>query len=393
MEMVEKSLTVGGAFLGSNLEFIEGPLTFYLDPLGKTIESIEKGSYGRLDFIGYLAIPAASNMHVHGLDYSVVEEGYDLDIDSLVGEPYGLKYTLLKKLSNETLCSSLKSFIMKIRSYGVGFVAEFRELGIRGLNVCDKTKLDTGHFVLAMPEKQAQLGKEYIDKILKPSDGIGISSPLYFSPDDLSVLYHRSRKAGKLFFSHVSEVRETYESGDLRLLLSVGVPDAVVHGTWLTPDDLLILKELGINLIICLRSNLWFLSGFPRLKEIYNAGISVSLGTDNGGWVKPDIWRDAELLYLLLRKEGIDDPLWVLKALINASPVRVKNFLAEGKPLNMTLIKYAGTPLEIARNKAVALIKRGGDELVRCVLVNGSPVYEQAKDEKALCHSLRNDVS
>ncbi len=391
--MLEKSLTVAGAFLGEDLEFLEGPLTIYLEASGRTIASIEKGAYGSIDFSGYLAIPALANMHVHGMDYSVVEEGYDLDIDSLVGEPYGLKYTLLKKISDKTLCSFLKSFMMKVRSYGAGFVAEFRELGLRGLKICDINKMDVGHFVLTMPEIQGKLTKDYIDEILKSADGVGISSPLYFSPEDLSLLYKQSRKAGKLFFSHASEIKETHDSNDFKLLFNVGIPDAVIHGTWLTSEELALLRELDVTLVLCLRSNLWFLSGLPNLKEIYSLGINVALGTDNGGWIKPDLWREAELLYFLMRREGIDDPNWVLKALVNTSPLHLRNYLKEGSSFNMTLIQYAGTPLERAKNKAVALIKRCGEELIRCVVVNGSLVYERSENGKTLCHSFRDDVS
>jgi len=390
--MIENSLTVGGALLGDELKFTEGPITIYLDPCEGRITSIEKGNHGLINLRNYLAIPSLANMHVHGLDYSIVEEGYDLDIDSLVGEPYGLKYTLLKNIDDKTLCSHLKSFINSVRSYGVGFIAEFRELGVRGIRICGRCERSPGHFVLAMPDKHEGLRRRYIDELLLCSDGFGVSSPLYFTQGELELLYNEARKMGKLFISHIAETRETYKSNDLRKLLSAGVPDAIVHGTWLKGEDLLVLKELGINLILCLRSNLWFLTGIPNLKDIYSAGLSVSLGTDNGGWIKPDLWREAELLYFLLRKEGVDDPLWVLKALINTSPIRVRNSLKEGNPLNMTLIQYAGTPLERARNKAVALIKRGGQELVRCVVINGFTVYERLKDGEALCHSLRDNV-
>jgi len=391
--MSEKSLTVAAAFVGKDLEFLEGPLTIYLDSSGKTITSIEKSANGEIDLSGYLAIPALANMHVHGLDYSIAEEGYDLDIDSLVGEPYGLKYALLKKVSDKTLCSSLRSFIREVRSYGVGYVVEFRELGLRGLKICKGNEKGAGHFILAMPETHYELSEEYVDRILSYADGVGVSSPLYFSPKDLRTLYLRSRKAGKLFFSHASETKETHESDDFKLLFKVGKPDAVIHGTWLTTEELSLLHDSGVTLVLCLRSNLWFLSGLPNLREIHDLGISVSLGTDNGGWIQPDLWREAELLYLLLRKEGIDDPNWVLKALINTSSIHVENYLKEGNNLNMTLIQYVGTSLERAKNKVVALIKRGDRDLVRCVVVNGSVVYERFGSEKALCHGLRDNVS
>jgi hypothetical protein len=101
-----------------------------------------------------------------------------------------------------------------------------------------------------------------------------------------------------------------------------------------------------------------------------------------------------EMLFYQLRWSGINDPSWVLKAAFNAEPVGVDNALLEGKKASFTLMKYFGTSLEVARDKAVGIIKRGGRDLVDCVVVEGVPVYvRRGSKAETLCDGLRHYVS
>ncbi len=384
----ELELVVSAALLGEDMEFIEGPLTMTLDLEEGVMSSVSKNlSSKALDMRGYLVMPPLANMHVHALDYAISEEGWDLDIDSLVGEPHGLKYILLRKRWGE-LRQWLIRFLQDARSFGSGYVGEFREFGLMGLRL---GKIGPGHYVFGMPEP-GSLTEEKLRNLTRSSDGIGISSPLYFSDSELKEIFRVARIYGKGVLSHVSEVKETHDEGDFRKLISLGKPSGVIHGVWLGRDELSVLADERITLILCLRSNLWFLSGIPRLRDVYDLGISVAVGSDNGGWVKPDLWREGELLYFLLRKAGRDDPEWVMKALTNASLLGVRNYVGEGSGLSFLLLKYGGTAIERARNKHVALIKRGGEELVDCLVVNGDVLKCRGK-ATALCNSLRNDVS
>ncbi len=376
--------------MGEDLEFIEGPLTIVLNE--GLIESISKSSSGVVDLRGYVVMPPLANMHTHLLDYAIAESGWDLDIDSVVGEPYGLKYVLLNMLDVETLRLRLSEVVNYMVSNGVGFIAEFRELGVKGLLIDQGLRLPT-HYVLGMPSKHEDIDDE-ITQILRMSDGIGISSPHYFKDEDLKNIFSKVIASSKLLHSHISETIETHEERDLSKLLKTGKPNAIVHAVWLSNEELEIIKSLNISLVLCLRSNLWFTSGLPKIKEIYEVGINTSLGTDNAGWVKPDIWRDAELLYFLLKYQGINDPKWVLKTLTNASPVNIRNFIDEGVQANLLFLRYSNTPLEIAKNKYVGVIKRGGMELVEGLIIHGLPTYYRVGTRvEALRNRIRDDVS
>lgn len=386
--MKEFSVTVAGGFLSTSLEFVEGPLTLVIDE-GK-IHSISRGVGGVLDMRSYVVMPPLANMHVHILDYVSPEIGWDLDIDSVVGEPYGLKYLVLDRAGSNSLNSVIGEAVDLMLSSGVGYVAEFRELGVESLRL-GTTKLRT-HYVLGMPSKHAGVGRE-IKEIIKYSDGVGISSPHYFTSEDLRTIFDLVRGSGKLIHSHVSETRETREERDLERLLSVGRPNALIHGVWLGPEELQLLKDLRITLVLCLRSNLWFMSGLPKLKNIYELGVDVALGTDNLGWVKPDLWREGELLLLLARNAGVNDPVWVLKALTNANPVGARNYVIEGGDANLLFLRYSNTPFERAHNKHLALVKRGGSEFVAALMLDGKLVYLGGELEKTLREGLRDHLS
>ena len=391
-------IQTSGAFLGKDLRYVEGPITIEVTDEGVfgSISRFLPGtlSLGKvLDLRGYVALPPLANLHTHMLDYALLEVGWELDIDSLVGEPYGLKYVLLQKLSRKVLRDAIVSARKLNWAEGIGIIAEFRELGLGGLVVDTELRV-RGHIVLAMPSSRnsVELAAE-VGELIKLSDGVGISSPLYFSRDDLKLLIRTFKKAGKYAVAHVAETQETYSEGDLQHLLSADVVDAVVHGTYLKREDLDLLSDLGIALILCPRSNMWFSGRLPLLNDIYESGVVVGLGTDNAGWIKPDLWRDMELVLTQLRSYGIFDPRWVLKAgTVSAEVFGIENHISEGAQANLLLVSAERLGIEAVRNKWLAVVKRGGAEAVGALVVSGEPRYCSGKGE-ALCNSVRNILS
>ena len=382
------TITVSGAFIGSGLSYIEGPLAITIED--GVIVSIERHVEG-VDLRGFIALPPLANMHAHVLDLAIAEEGWDLDIDSVVGEPYGLKYVLLKKLSRNALSRALESFYNYSLKCGVGLIVEFREFGVKGLELGKGYGVNA--YVMAMPSSH-DVSIDELSKLIELSSGFGISSPLYFSDDVLKTMLKLAKAKGKYVFAHIAEVREVRDEGDLEKLLRLGNPTAIVHGVWLSGNDVVMLREREIPLILCPRSNRWFLSGDARLDLIYREGIVIGLGTDNAGWVKPDLWRDAEELLLKLRYLGINDPKWVLKALtVNAGNILGLRYeLSEGVKANMLLLRNDLLMLGSVRNKYLAVVKRGGPELVGGVFIDGNLRY-CSEEAKTLCNSLRDFIS
>lgn len=387
----EVVIRFSAGIIGDDLSFVSDGLSLVVS--NGIITGIEGGNtVPDIDLSCCMVMPPVANMHVHVLDYVAPESGLDLSIGEIVGEPHGIKYRLIREASKKDLLQVLKEFRTLSWRLGVGFIAEFRELGIYGLSI-DRDERPYGHFVLGMPSTHnSRAVRSELPGLLEQSEGLGISSPLYFSEDVLSYLISEFKKRGKPVFSHVSETRETWELRDLDLILRVGPPDTVVHGTWLRSEELRTLLSHGVNLVLCVRSNEWFKVGLPDLRAVYESGVSVSLGTDNCGWVKPDPWREAERLFTLARIAGVNDAKWVLRALLNASPVGVRNRVVEGGPVNFIVLRYAGTVLERAKDKYAGLVKRGGEDLVISLVMEGACRY-CVEEAAPLRHGLRNHVS
>lgn len=380
---MSSSIRVTAAVLWPELSFEEDVSLSIHDGV---LESVGKGDYG-LDLRGLIALPLFANAHIHIMDWVIQQAGWDLDIDSLVGEPYGVKYVLLRRVPDE----ALREGIDEVRTYlvrqGVGAIIEFREFGARG------TRIDCGrrhrhHLVLTMPTHHDERAVEEVKEALLCADGVAVSSPHYFPNDILRSILSLAKGKGLLRASHVAEVPETREVGDLERLLAAGGAEVLVHGTHLSEDDLRVVASMGSILAMCPRANKWFLAGEPPAYEALMSGVKLGVGTDNAGWVKPDIWREAEALHLILRSRGVVSPEPVLKALIGPSTLAGLEPLAVGSTASFMLVNADGVGARWSRNPLLSLIKNGGPEHVMAVVIDGR--LEHCELPKALCTGLRD---
>lgn len=350
------------------------------------LESVGRGG-GGLDLRGLIALPLFVNAHVHMMDWVIQQAGWDLDIDSLVGEPYGIKYALLRRVPERMLREGIEEVQRYMVRQGVGAVIEFREFGAAGAMI-DCGRRSKHHLVLAMPTHHDYRAEEEVKDALACADGVAISSPHYFPEDVLRSILSLARARGLLTASHVAEVPDTRGAGDLERLLSAGGADVLVHGTHLSEGDLRAVARKGSLLVVCPRANRWFLAGEPPAYEALKAGLRLGVGTDNAGWVKPDIWREAEALHLMLRSRGVASPEPVLKALIEPSSLAGLEPLSVGSTASFMLISAEGVGARWSRYPLLSLIKNGGPEHVMAVVIDGG--LEYCRLPKALCAGLRD---
>ncbi len=377
------SIRVTAAVLWPDLGFEEGVSLSIRDGV---LESASKGEYV-LDLRGLIAVPLFTNAHIHTMDWVIQQAGWDLDIDSLVGEPYGVKYALLRRVSDDVIRKGIETVQKYLIRQGVGAIIEFREFGVWG------AKIDCGrryrhHLVLTMPTHHDERAVEEVKEALPCADGVAVSSPHYFPEDILHSIISLARARGLLTASHVAEVPETRDAGDLERLMNAGGADILVHGTHLSEDDLGVLASTGSLLVLCPRANRWFLAGEPPAYEALRAGVGLGLGTDNAGWVKPDVWREAEALHLILRSKGVSSPEPILRALIGPSRLAGLEPLSIGSPASFMLVSAEGVGVRWSRNPLLSLIKNGGPEHVMAVVIDGR--LEYCGLSEALCTGLRD---
>ncbi|WP_253823071.1 amidohydrolase family protein [Acidianus sp. RZ1] len=156
-------------------------------------------------------------------------------------------------------------------------------------------------------------------------------------------------------------------AGDFEYIIKHIKPDIIIHGTHLTEDEIMIVKEKGISIVTCPRSNMWFSTGIPRLNLMLRHHVNLLLGTDNGAWIHPDLWREMETALLISRL--LDPQSDYSKEIIKGATINGKIFganpLIEGKKANFIVIEGERNNILNSRNIYQAIAKRGGVVLFR----------------------------
>ncbi len=360
-------INVGMALLGNELR-IRKKVSIELED--GIVKSIGDGFKNRgLTFKSGVAMPALVNAHIHVLDYAFQEVGLDLGLSELVSEPHGLKHRLIAKLSPREVLRSSLSLFDKLARQGVYTAIVFceRAEALDGLRQASGRR-GVNAVLLTRPRRAD--GSLLLEEALERSDGLGLDSPLRYTVDELAQMRQRCAEKGLFRALHVSETPEAHEKGDFKLALEVFEADMIVHGVYLEEDEIRELSSKGTSLVLCPRSNMWFSSGLPPLAQLAEHEVNLLLGTDNAGWVNPDIWRELEALFNASRLQGLRlDPEEVLKmATVNICKVKnlkaPLNVLEEGAQANFIVLDGEELGLRFSKNVYASIVKRGCAEAV-----------------------------
>ncbi len=370
----ELILNVGFMVDGVDLNLHEKS-TITIDPSGSTIISSGWSTSG-VKLENVIALPPLFNAHIHVGDYAFPEIGIELSLPELVAEPHGLKHRMLKSTPRDRLVESIRRLFDYLVSIGVLGVADFREGGVDGLLVgleASKNK-PLNYFPLARP---TSISREELLTLKEKAYGLGLSTPIRYKVDELRLM--ASLFSDKVKGAHVAEVPDNALK-EFTLALEELKADYIVHGTYLGLRELEQLAERGIGLILCPRANSWFGVGVPRVDLVVKLDVLAALGTDNAGWVKPDLWRELEYTWNLIRLKGLRDidPRKIL-AMATINPLRIfkveAEYLVDGGEASFILIDGYSSNIVYAHNKIAGIVKRGGGEHVLAVFFKGKCVY------------------
>lgn len=376
-------IEAGIVLVGEDLE-IRRNASLYIED-GK-IESIGLSGFSagsnvkKINFRRGIIMPSLVNAHIHTADVGFEEVGWDLDIDSVVGEPYGLKYTLLNKYKERISDFIERSLRLSLLS-GSLVLNDFREGGLDGIL---KALAASSKFreIVYLPSYMPDIRSVYRDpgaftrdlkEISRYTKWIALSSPHYYNKDFLEKIDDLAESLGVWILSHVAETRDVREEKDFELIRDLRRLRAVIHGVYLSHEDLLELRDKGVNLILCPRSNMWFGSGLIDLNKIISSGVRLGLGTDNAGWIKPDMWREMEYLVNIARLQSAAlDPREILKiaTVYNAEIFGIKNIIDEEREAFFIGLSSEWINIESSGNIYLSIIKRGGPESLRIIARN-----------------------
>ena len=302
------------------------------------------------DYKGMI-VPGIVDTHTH-----VADAGLRLDrkygLEELVAPPDGLKHRYLRENDDDKISADMREYISKLESSGVSRFIDFREGGINGSKMLRSVSKKA--VILGRP-----ISKEYdpseIDEILRYADGIGIPSISDMDSDHIDAIADHVHRKNKMLALHVSErIRE-----DIDYVLSLE-PDFIVHMVQATDSDLKKCADSGIPVSVCPSSNLYF-GMVPPVGRMMDAGVEISIGTDNGMLFRSaDAFDELRTMSGLLREQGKDPMLAYAMFVAHGHKVLYKKNLTVDKTCKEAdLVAFSCSETELLQRKEKASVRYG----------------------------------
>lgn len=273
-------------------------------------------------------LPGLTDGHTH-----LGDAGLHLDrrygLEELVAPPDGLKHRYLRDTPAERIESDMAGYVGILVSSGVSRFLDFREGGIEGVRMLRRA---SDRAVIFGRPLSGTFDPCEVDALLDEADGIGISSISDVPDSYVSALADATHRRGRHLAIHVSErIRE-----DMEKVISLD-PDLVIHMCEATDEDMRALADAGIPVVVCPTSNLYF-GKVPPLRRMIDAGLSVSIGTDNAMLCGPDIFAEARLFRQLADEQGCPSSSAVESLLANGNKLLLRRALGVSRGAEMPIL-------------------------------------------------------
>jgi len=254
---------------------------------------------GRLHQVRGIVIPAPVNGHTHLGDAVSVREPPDGPVEELVAPPLSYKFQLLADTPRAAKLAAMRAALGRMVREGVGAMLDFREEGVAGVELLRSalSEVPLRGFVFGRPLRRPIDARE-LAHVLDVADGVGLSSARDEDTDTRRAVARACRRSRKRYGLHASEsVRERPET------YLDPTPDLLVHLTQATADDLTAVRDQGVAVALCPRSNALF-GRQADLRTMERLGLKVLLGSDNAMFHTPSIWSELQFAYTSSRLLG-----------------------------------------------------------------------------------------
>ena len=284
--------------------------------------SIKEINPARGDVSGYI-LPAFFNAHTHIGDTVALDMPVDRPLAELVAPPNGLKHQILQETPKPILLSGMKATLSFMKQSGTLGFADFREGGKEGVLALSS--------VLDSAMQACIFGREG-GELLQESFGFGLSSAHGIKSEENAVA--AARKAGKCIAVHAGEAKHD----DIEAAFTLE-PDVIIHATYFNDADIRRAADEDIMITICPRSN-WILGGTsssarPPVRKLLDAGVRVSLGTDNAMFVSSDMFAECSFLRTVYKVTAAEAVSLATRGFELAG---IPSGIAVGNPANLTLL-------------------------------------------------------
>jgi cytosine/adenosine deaminase-related metal-dependent hydrolase len=381
---------------GKNLEYIHSAdLQISNHVFGRIKNNLpqEKNS---IDCEGLLLVPGFVNMHTHIGDSVAKDATLKGTVDSKIHPVLGAKSRILRQTEPDHLAIFMKNACLSMVKKGITTFVDFREGELDGLLLLKRAinKIPIRSVILGRLEhyqnkNQIQknisldkLHKTSLQKILKTSDGIGVSGPNENS-DAVLKYYSKIQKIRAIHSAEtVQSMRQskklTGKTETARALLLK--PHFLVHMTYANNADLAAAAQKTRGIVICPRANAALAEGIPNFSLMEKNGCIVAIGTDNVMINSPDMFREMDYLWKVhmgIHKKRID-PKQILKmATVNGGILLAKKIgsIESGYLADAIFVDKHAIELEPMHNPYASLVQRADESAIRAVMIGGKIVH------------------
>lgn len=137
------------------------------------------------------------------------------------------------------------------------------------------------------------------------------------SPDMVLAGHALAKELGTKMHMHVSEemfeveqVKKEHGMTPLQYLDHLGVVDdslVIIHGVWLTPNEIDTLGAKGGSLVYCPSSNMFLADGITDIPHMMKAGVKIALGADGAcGNNRISVFEEMRMCSLLQKAKTCD---------------------------------------------------------------------------------------
>jgi cytosine/adenosine deaminase-related metal-dependent hydrolase len=347
-----------------------------------------------IDAKGCIVSPSLINSHVHIGDSVVKDIGDGKSIETIVKPPNGLKHQLLANADPQDIINSMRSSLREMLETGTTTLVDFREGGLNGVSLLKEAgeniplrKVILGRHDSFLqpfpspvtPDVELEIRKNTL-KILKSADGVGLSGFGEIKDDMVNIITGTCASAGKLSAIHAAEYQEV-QHNSLNLTGKTEVQraleaefDILIHVTSPLNQDLDLITETGKSVVCCPRSNGALSVGIPPIKDMWDKGINLLLGTDNLMFNSPNMFREMEYTLKVTRGyyQEYFPPVEILKmATVNAGHALNLNIgcIKEGMLADIMMVE------QLSENPILSLINRTESKNIIGLMTDGNLVY------------------
>ena len=383
---------------GTKLEIVEKA---YIEIEEGYIKQIGVGSPSKgIDMEGAIIFPAFINTHTHIGDVCAKDLAVGLPVEEAVSPPNSVKYRYLQGLKPEVLVQLLTHAIQEMLSLGICAFADFREGGVQGSKCLKEAigQLPIEGVIFSEPTTEPEDWDNYIseiEKIIKVSNGIGLGDITRLNDRQLATIWHILDDAGsKKLAVHIAETeaaqqfsRKRWGESEVSRILQFS-PDLLIHMTNADEFDINCVAKEKIPVVCCPRTNCILGDGIPPLYDLFQAGISLSLGTDNFMFSSSNMFREMDYFSRVLRGQSRVPDAIDAKTVLSMATLGGARALGidgrfgsieEGKVASFIVLDNKTINLRYIHNIYSAIVHRASSHDIKCVIAFGREVYKKEK--------------